>query len=307
VTGRPSGGGRPKEKLKAPLSWRFSQQPKLFRLVSSIENLFEWGPGGPPKVEGPADLHDLLKPGMKAAGYPAYYINKPVHRMRGLGFLDPQQPAFNDKVMKAIPYIRADRIVPWIEEHVRDAGVQPKKIIDVGAGSGTTARAYAEVFPDAEVYAIDLAPPQLRAGMRKAEAAGLKNITWLQMDSGDMSYFETDSFDVVHVAHVLHEMDTEWIEKTVRESIRICKTGGVLAFFDWRIPRNEEEWKHREAMVRVGQEPYMVEYAKANFPELMRKLDCELVDVGQEGNSATWITRKGARANELLGLTAATA
>lgn len=293
----PSG---PPAALKPPFSWRFSKHPKLFRFVSDVENLIEFGPAGPPSVLGPADLSDLLAPGTAPASYPAYYINQPVHRMNGLGFLDPKQPARGAKVMRAIPYIREDRIAPWIEQHIATINPAPRRILDVGSGIATTGRAYARLFPEAEVVCVDLAPPQMRVGMQRAAEAGLANIAFYHMDAGDLSYFEDDSFDVVHVAHLLHEMDQQWIGKTVRESIRVCRTGGLLAFFDWRIPQTEAEWKHRETMVRVGQEPYMVEYARANFPAQAAALDCPLQDTGKELNSATWLAIKGPHANDLL-------
>lgn len=296
--GRPAGG--PPPGLKAPLSWKFSQHPRLFRLVSNIENFVEWGPRGIPKVEGPADLHDILPPGAGAAAIPYYYMAKPVHRMGPLGFLDPTTPARNDKVAKAIPYIRADRIMPWIQANVKDAGVPVRRVLDVATGQGKSAQAYAQLFPEAEVIGIDLAPPGLRDARAQAEKQGLKNVQFWQMDCGDMSYFPTDHFDVVHIAHALHEMPEDYIEKTVRESIRVCRPGGMICVFEWRIPQTEGEWKHREAMVRIRQEPYMLHYSRANFPKLMSELGCEVREVGQESNSCTWVITKGEDSNRLL-------
>jgi ubiquinone/menaquinone biosynthesis C-methylase UbiE len=110
-----------------------------------------------------------------------------------------------------------------------------------------------------------------------------------------LSAFEDDSFDVVHEAHILHEMPAAQIEATIREMYRVCKPGGLLGFFDWAIPENEKDWEHRAWKVKIGSEPFMLEYARYDFPAKLAGMGAEdVVRVERHSNSATWRARKPA-------------
>ena len=49
-----------------------------------------------------------------------------------------------------------------------------KRILDIGTGPGFSAFAYNEIFPDAEVVAVDLAAPYIRFARRWQE---LRNVS----------------------------------------------------------------------------------------------------------------------------------
>jgi ubiquinone/menaquinone biosynthesis C-methylase UbiE len=255
-------------------------------------------------ITGPRDLSDLWAPGRDRGGdLPHYYLFNPVHQMdpNGLGWMDPKAGARLEQIAGDFPFGEAKNIRYWIWTQVKEAGLEPRRILDLGAGTGATAFVYAELFPEAEVVAIDIAPPLLRWGKKRAAEKGVTNISWYHVEAADMSCFEADSFDVVHEAHVLHEMPAHYIEATIREMVRVCKPGGLLGFFDWAIPENEADWKHRERMVRIRQEPFMLEYSRANFPALLEALGCvDVRRVDRHSNSATYRAVKGPDSNRLL-------
>jgi ubiquinone/menaquinone biosynthesis C-methylase UbiE len=256
-------------------------------------------------IDGPRDLSDLWAPGRtRGADLPHYYLFNPVHQSSpdGLGpWMEPKAGARLEQILGDFPFGEEENIRKWIKANVVDKGIQPKAIMDVGAGTGATAMVYAEFFPDARIVCIDIAPPLLRWGRKRAAEKGLKNLEWYHVESADMSMFETDSFDVVHEAHTLHEMPAHYIERTVREMVRVCRPGGLLGFFDWALPDNEADWKHRERMVRINQEPFMLEYSKFNFLEYLKTLGCENAErTDRHSNSATYRAYKGPDSNRLL-------
>jgi SAM-dependent methyltransferase len=247
-----------------------------------------------PAVSGPADLSDLRAPGqVTAAPLPAYYTEKRVHHMEAPGWLHPKMGPRLEQTAGDFPFGSEDNIRAWILDNVTDAGLAPRRILDVACGSGAITFVYAELFPEAEVIGVDLAPSLLRWARLRAGKKGLGNVRFYQADSAGLAFLADDSFDVVHEAHSLHEMPTAQIDATVREMIRVCRPGGLLGFFDWAVPENEQDWEHRRWKVRIGSEPYMLDYAEYDFPSRLPSLGAtDVVRVERHSNSATWKARK---------------
>ena len=254
------------------------------------------------KSTGPGDLSDLLAPGQeRAADFPGYYVANPVHGMTGMHWMDPSMGQRLEVMSEDFAMGRHEQIEWWINSFVVDAGIKPKRIIDIGCGSGATTFVYAEIFPDAEVIGIDISPSVLRWAKKRAAEKGLKNAHFYHMDAADLGYFADDSFDVVHEAHTLHEMPDYQIRPVVAEMVRLCRPGGLLGFFDWALPENEQDWKHRQLMVRVKQEPFMMDYATTDFPSLLAEWGCTDIErLGRHSQSAHWKATKGPDSNALL-------
>lgn len=275
------------------INWGVKTPSLRFYRIRPLSRLLGWWElRTSQKMDGPRDLSDLLAPGQEApANVPYYYLFNPVHKMspEGLGWMHPRMGQRYEKMAEDFTYASHDNIRAWIEAHVVGAGIEPKRILDLATATGVNAFVYAEVFPEAEVIGIDVAPSLLRWAKKRAVEKGLGNVRFYHMDCGDLSYFPDGSFDVVHEGMVLHEMPAHYIRKTVREMVRVCRPGGMLGFSDWAIPDNPGTWKKYEAIVRAGVEPFMVEYAQTNFPALLEELGCTGIEQTDRGvNSAMW-------------------
>jgi ubiquinone/menaquinone biosynthesis C-methylase UbiE len=80
-----------------------------------------------------------------------------------------------------------------------------RKVLSAGCGTGREPALFAQLFPAADILAVDLSRASLAYGQRKAQQFGLKNITFKQGDILAMGGLE-DRFDVVACGGVLHHM-----------------------------------------------------------------------------------------------------
>jgi ubiquinone/menaquinone biosynthesis C-methylase UbiE len=105
---------------------------------------------------------------------------------------------------------------------------RPKRILDIGCTIGHNAVPIAQAYPDAEVVAIDVAAPVLRYGHARAQAMGVKNIVFRQMNAEDLSEFADGSFDWVQTTMFLHELSGSALPRIVGEAARVLKPGGLM-------------------------------------------------------------------------------
>ncbi len=115
------------------------------------------------------------------------------------------------------------------------AGLKPgQHVLDVACGPGIPSLMAAPlVGNDGAVVGIDLAPGMIELAKKKAEKAGLTNVTFREADAEDIP-FPDDSFDVVLCNHgLVHTTDRV---KALREMWRVLKRGGTIAISTWSTP-----------------------------------------------------------------------
>lgn len=155
---------------------------------------------------------------------------------------------------------------------------QPRRILDIGCTVGHNVVPIARAFPDAEVIAIDTAAPSLRYGHARAQALGVKNVQFRQMNGEDLSEFADGSFDWVQTTMFLHELSMKALPKILAEAARVLAPGGLLFHIeqpeygpdmplfeqfmrDWDAYNNNEPfWSAMHAL------DMKEEMAKAGFP-----------------------------------------
>lgn len=107
---------------------------------------------------------------------------------------------------------------------------QPKRILDMGCTVGHSTLPYAELFPDAEVHAIDVAGSCVTYAHHRAEGMGFP-VHFKQMNAEETSY-EDESFDLI-VSHILlHETSKKAMPKIFKECYRLLKPGGLMIHAD---------------------------------------------------------------------------
>ena len=148
--------------------------------------------------------------------------------------------------------------------------LKPKRILDIGCGTGFNTATFARIFPDAEVYGIDVAAGLLRWGHARCESEGVP-IHLSQMSTANMD-FEDGSFDLVASTIWGHETTPQILSDSIAEIWRVLKPGGISFHMD--VPNQPgyqglvdqvlNDWQ-----IRHNGEPFWMGWAEADLPGLM--------------------------------------
>ncbi len=154
-------------------------------------------------------------------------------------------------------------------------GFSPRRILDLGCTVGHATLPFKELFPDAEVWGVDVAAPQVRYAHARAAALGLE-VNFAQMNAENTG-FPDGQFDLI-VSHILlHETSGKAMPKIFRECARLLAPGGYMIHadlppFDLMDPFTQfildnETWYNNEPFWGAMREMDQVQLAKdAGFP-----------------------------------------
>ncbi len=182
---------------------------------------------------------------------PAYYISQNFHGV-DKGYLNPGAAVSYDAVTQyALPPNET-----WIRQALIDAvNVKPRRILDLGCGTGSTTIMLKQAFPDAEVIGLDLSPYMLLRSFHKSQTAGL-NIEWQQGNAENTS-FPDASFDLVTASLLFHETPSSITQAILHECFRLLVAGGQVLILDG----NQKTLRQMEWLNNIFEEPYIHEYA----------------------------------------------
>ena len=109
----------------------------------------------------------------------------------------------------------------------------PLRVLDLGCGDGTTAVPLARL--GAEVVGIDIARNLVEAGNKRAEEAGLTNLTFQEGDACGLQGVGDHSFDLTLT--VFGAMFAPKSFDVAKEMVRVTKPGGRIVMGNW-IPND---------------------------------------------------------------------
>ena len=119
-------------------------------------------------------------------------------------------------------------VVNYLKRHMPD--FKPRRILDMGCTVGHSTLPYKELFPDAEVWGIDVGGPCVRYAHARAAGMGL-DVNFAQMSAEETS-FPDDHFDLV-VSHILlHETSGKAMPRVFNEAHRVLAPGGLMIHAD---------------------------------------------------------------------------
>jgi ubiquinone/menaquinone biosynthesis C-methylase UbiE len=117
----------------------------------------------------------------------------------------------------------------------------------------------------ATVIGLDLSPYMLLVADYKARSEGLA-IEW-HHGLAENTNLQSDSFDLVTVSMVFHEMPPEISCLVLQEGLRLLRPSGQLLVLDG----NQQRLRYADWLIQLFREPYSKVYAAASINDWMRK------------------------------------
>jgi ubiquinone/menaquinone biosynthesis C-methylase UbiE len=238
------------ERFLSPIIRSFIDEEKLRQFYESID----W------EAEGDRFRHpDLI--------YPQYYISQNFHGIEG-GYLNPGASVSYDPITQyVLPPNEA-----WVRQGLIDSiKGKPRRILDLGCGTGSTTLMLKQAFPQAQVTGLDFSPYMLVMADHKAKAAGL-NIQW-RHGNAEETGFPDASFDLVTASLLFHETPPTASKSILRECFRLLTAGGEVLILDG----NQKTLRQVDWLTEVFEEPYIKDYAAGSVDAWMGAAGFEVV------------------------------
>ncbi|HEY9612691.1 class I SAM-dependent methyltransferase [Allocoleopsis sp.] len=238
------------ERFLSPIVRSLIDQEKLRQLYESID----W--------EGESDR--LCNPQVI---YPDYYSSQNFHGIEG-GYLNPSASVTYDPITQYV--------LPPNETWVRQGLIDrikgtPRRILDLGCGTGSTTLMLKQAFPQAQVIGLDLSPYMLVMAEHKAKTAGL-TMQW-RHGNAEETGFPNASFDLVTASLLFHETPPAAAKSILREGFRLLMPGGGLLILDG----NQKTLRQVDWLTEVFEEPYIKDYATQSVEAWMGAVGFEAV------------------------------
>lgn len=209
--------------------------------------------------------------------YPHYYSSQNFHGIKN-GYLNSGAPVSYDPITQYV-------ILPnetWVRQGLIEAiKGKPRRILDLGCGTGSTTLMLKQAFPEAEVIGLDLSPYMLVMAEHKAKKAGL-DIQW-RHGNAETTGFPDGDFDVVTASLLFHETPPSVSQAILRESLRILKAGGEFLMLDG----NQKTLRQVDWLHDIFEEPYMKAYAGGSMEAWMGAAGFEAVRTEDAG----WVSQ----------------
>ncbi len=191
--------------------------------------------------------------------YPEYYSSQNFHSIEG-GYLNVSAAVSYDPITQYA--------LPPGENLIRQALIdgirtKPRRILDLGCGTGSSTVLLKRKFPEAEVIGLDLSPYMLVVAEDKAKKVEL-DIQW-RHGKAEQTNFPDASFDLVTASLLFHETPPAISQEILRESHRLLTTGGEVLILDG----SQRVLRHSEWLTNIFEEPYIQAYAAGSVDAWM--------------------------------------
>ena len=187
--------------------------------------------------------------------YPEYYSSQNFHGIKG-GYLNPSAAISYDPITQYVLPPHETVVRQGLIDAVR---VKPRRIIDLGCGTGSATLMLKQAFPEAEVVGLELSPYMLVVAGMKAQKAGL-NIQWLHSSAESVAFGDA-SFDLVAASFLFHETPPAVSRAILRESFRLLKVGGQVVILDG----SQKTLRHTQWLTDMLEDPYINSYVAGSL------------------------------------------
>jgi SAM-dependent methyltransferase len=197
--------------------------------------------------------------------YPDYYL----HGYHGVelsknGYLSPAGALSWDPVIREtfaylqVPGFTQEAVTDKIiKETVNGLSRTPRRILDLGTGTGHAAFAFANYYAGAQVTGVDVAPHMLAVANFKAQQRALSGRVQFRQASAHASGAKPSEYDLITAWALFHEVPTDWTRRILREAYRVCAYGGTFVIYD--------AFEKKTVRIIPFPEPYLREFQHLDF------------------------------------------
>lgn len=160
------------------------------------------------------------------------------------------------------------------------------RMLEIGAGTGASARMVHATFPQHSLTVTDLSLPYLEISQEK-----LPGVTHEQAQAEKLQYADA-SFDVVYAVFLLHELPREVRMQALKEMLRVLKPGGLLLIVE-SIQFGDVP-KYDKALKKFPQdyhEPFFKDYASRDLKEVFQEFGLTAESKRGFFSKCVWATR----------------
>nr|GEW28433.1 S-adenosyl-L-methionine-dependent methyltransferase [Tanacetum cinerariifolium] len=137
-----------------------------------------------------------------------------------------------------------------------------RDILDIGCSVGVSTRYLADKFPSAKLTGLDLSPYFLAVAKYKEKKTPKKSnsFEWIHAN-GENTGLDSQSFDIVSIAYVLHECPARATINLVKEAFRLLRPGGTFVITD-NSPKSKKLQELSPVLFTLmkSTEPFLDEY-----------------------------------------------
>ena len=191
--------------------------------------------------------------------YPDYYANQNFHGIQG-GYLTKSAAVTYDPITQYVLPPGETIVRQGLMDHIQ---VKPRRILDIGCGTGSMTIMLKQSFPESQVIGLDLSPYMLTVAAHKSAKANV-DIQW-QHGNAEKTSFPDSSFDLITAALLCHETPPTITQSILTECFRLLKVGGQILVLDG----NQKSLRHTEWLTNIFEEPYIKSYAAGSVDAWM--------------------------------------
>lgn len=191
--------------------------------------------------------------------YPNYYRSQNFHGITG-GYLTRNAAVTYDPITQyALPPNEL-----WVRRSLIDAiQCNPRRILDLGCGTGTSTRLLKKAFPNADVIGLDLSPQMLVVAADQAQRVNL-DIQWKHALAED-THLPPNTVDLITVNLLFHETPAQIAQQILQECFRLLTPGGEVLVLDGK----QDTLRQMPWLMDIFEEPYIHAYAAASVDAWM--------------------------------------
>ncbi|HBQ97076.1 class I SAM-dependent methyltransferase [Roseofilum sp. Belize Diploria] len=199
--------------------------------------------------------------------YPNYYSSQNFHGIEN-GYLSIDAAITYDPITQYAVFPQEH----WVREQLIDAiGGYPRRILDLGCGTGSSTLLLKQEYPQAEVIGLDLSPYMLVMAEHKAKEANL-DIHW-HHGLAEQTPWEGEHFDLVTATLLFHETPPAISKAILQEVFRLLTPGGQCIILDG----SQTSLRQAEWITNIFEEPYMKAFAAGDLEQWMKQARFEKV------------------------------